>query len=115
MTDNTKTMVDRIAMGVGGGLLLLSTVVIGLIEVLAGNNVPLYVGTNADGETVQAATAAGMEVVNNAPVVPPNLRALILVIGLAVLGGYAIFVVGYGAMNGVPGYESSSSTAETFE
>lgn len=90
-TTEEQTTVEQIAMGLGGGLILLATVGIGLLEVLAGNMNPMYVGTNAEGETVNAISAAALETVQNAPVIPPNVRAYMLTLGLAVLAGYAVY------------------------
>ncbi|WP_158854691.1 hypothetical protein [Halorhabdus sp. CUG00001] len=89
-TDN-MTLADQIAMGLGGGLFLLGTVGIGLLEIIAGNMNPMVVGTNADGETVNAISEAAVESVQNAPVIPPNVRAYLLTFGLVILGVFAIY------------------------
>lgn len=110
MDDNIKSMVDRFAMAAGGGLILISTVLIGLFEILAGNSVPMYVGKG--GKT--ALSAGALETVTSAPVIEPNLRAGVLVLGLIILGLYPIFLIVHGAINGVPGFDVDS-TAETFD
>ena len=88
---NGMTLADQIAMGIGGGLFLIGTVGIGLLELLAGNMNPMVVGTNADGETVNVIAEGAVETVQNAPLVPPNYRAYLLTFGLVILGVYAIY------------------------
>lgn len=88
---NGMTMAEQIAMGLGGGLFLLATVGIGLLELLAGNMNPMVVGTDADGNTVNAIAQGAVETVQNAPVIPPNVRAYMITFGFVVLGAYAIY------------------------
>lgn len=72
------TLADRIAMILGGGLMLLGTAGLGLIEVLAG---PPFAPVTGDG-----AIASGA-------VFGPDLRAYLVVIGMLILGLYAIYRV----------------------
>lgn len=88
-------LVDKLAMGIGGGLIVFATVVLGIVELLAGNMAPLYRAT-VDGEAVTAITQSGLpEGATNivAPVVPPNIRAYLIVAGLIVFGLYAVYVI----------------------
>jgi hypothetical protein len=84
---------DRIAMYVGGGLLLLAIPVAGLATTLAGSTTALYVYETADGSGQVLAPALapeGAEIVS-APLVDPNLRATLALLGLLVWGVYAAY------------------------
>jgi multisubunit Na+/H+ antiporter MnhB subunit len=86
-------LADRIAMYVGGGLLLLAIPVAGLVTTLAGSTTPLYVYETADGSGQVLAPALapdGAEVVS-APLVDPNLRATLVLAGLLVWGAYGAY------------------------
>jgi len=92
MQTNTETKtVDRLVMALGGGLILLGTVVLGIVELIAGNSNPMYVGTNGEGETISALSPGALETVQSAPVVAPNVRAAFVVAGFVVLAGYAVY------------------------
>jgi hypothetical protein len=94
MSSNTQTKpIDRIVMALGGGLILLGTVVLGIVELLAGNSNPMYVGTNGEGETISALSASALETVQSAPVVAPNVRAALVLAGLGVFAAYAVYCV----------------------
>lgn len=76
MTTDTTTTADRIAMLLGGGLIVLGTVVLGLVNVLA--NAP-HMPVEEEGVVVAT------------PVVAPDLRAYIVALGLLVWLGFAIY------------------------
>jgi hypothetical protein len=86
-------LADRIAMYVGGGLLVLAIPVMGLATTLAGSTTPLYVYETADGSGQVLAPALapeGAEIVS-APLVDPNLRAALVLAALAVWAAYAVY------------------------
>ncbi|MFB6188670.1 MAG: hypothetical protein ABEI57_02190 [Halapricum sp.] len=106
-------MVDRLAMGLGGGLIVLGVVVLGIVELLAGHANPMYHGT-VNGQAVSALTRSGLpdgttNVVS--PIVPPNVRAGIVVLGLFVLFVYAVYVLI--ARRGVGSREERTATSMT--
>lgn len=97
MTTDALDLADRIAMIVGGGLIVLAIPVIGLVNTLAGSMSPLYKYqyTNEAGETV---TAYGLEssvpegaTVLVDPLVDPMTRAWIVFFGLLVFGVYGVY------------------------
>ena len=67
------TTIDRLAMLVGGGLVLLGTVVLGIVEVLAGEPYGAAPVTNDAGEIIAS------------PFVDPNLRTGLVILGLLAL------------------------------
>jgi hypothetical protein len=100
MTDTPDTA-DRLAMYLGGGLIVLAIPVVGIINTLTGSMTPLYVyeGTEASGQAYSAAAVPqGAEVVS-APLVDPNVRAGMVALGLAIWGLFAVYrlVAGDGA------------------
>lgn len=74
---STLTTADRIAMYAGGGLVLLGTFVVGLLEMLlgAGHSVP-------SGEQIE-----------HSPLVPLEIRAYVILAGLLIWGLYVIYKV----------------------
>ena len=74
---NMLTTADRIAMYVGGGLLLIGTVGVGLLEVLAGTPHPV----TGDGQIVHEA------------LVPLEIRSYVILLGLLIWGLYAVYRV----------------------
>lgn len=74
------TTADKVAAYVGGGLVLLGTVVIGFVEILAGSPHPV----SGDGQIVHEA------------LIPLELRSYIILVGLLVWGLYAIYRVAAG-------------------
>lgn len=76
MTTDANTTADRIAMWLGGGLILLGVVVLGLVNELA---------TAPHVEVVEEGTVVAT------PVVSPDLRAYIIALGLLVWLGFAIY------------------------
>lgn len=71
------TTPDRIAAYVGGGLVVLGVVVIGLLEIVAGSPHPV----SSDGQIVHEA------------LVPLEVRSYIVLLGLLVWAGYAVYRV----------------------
>ncbi len=72
---HTLTTADKVAMYLGGGLVLLGTFGIGLLEMLLGSGHPV----SGEGQIVHEA------------LVPLQLRSLIIISGLVVWGLYAIY------------------------
>ncbi|SFR87057.1 hypothetical protein SAMN05216559_0302 [Halomicrobium zhouii] len=68
-----KSTVDRAAMAVSGGLILLGVVVLGLVETLAGQPYGAAPLTNDAGEVIAM------------PLIAPNLRTGLVILGLVVL------------------------------
>ncbi|MFB6101126.1 MAG: hypothetical protein ABEJ73_01000 [Haloplanus sp.] len=96
-TTTTLDLADKIAMYVGGGLVVLGVVVLGIINVLAGAESPLYAyEVTQNGEpTTGHALAPGMapegaEIIHS-PLFDPNLRAYIIALGLIIFGLYAVY------------------------
>jgi hypothetical protein len=71
------TIADQIALYVGGGLVLLGTVGIGLLEIVAGSPHPV----TGEGQIVHEA------------LVPIQIRSYIILLGLTIWGAYAIYKV----------------------
>lgn len=69
------TTADEIAMYGGGGLVLLGTFVIGLIEMIGGSGHPV----DAEGQIVHEA------------LVPLEIRSYIIIAGLLIWGLYAVY------------------------
>lgn len=74
MTPNSFTSADKIAAYLGGGLLILGTLVIGLLEMVAGSPHPV----TGEGQIVHEA------------LIPIELRSYIMILGLVIWGVYAI-------------------------
>ncbi|MFB6195351.1 MAG: hypothetical protein ABEI80_04205 [Haloplanus sp.] len=95
MTD--LTLADRIAMYIGGGLLVLAIPVLGIINVLAGYESPMYVyrmtqgGSTTTGYAITPGTVPqGAELVHS-PLIAPNLRAYLVALGLIIFGLYGVY------------------------
>lgn len=71
------TTIDAVAAYVGGGLVVLGVVGIGLLEIVAGSPHPV----SGEGQIVHEA------------LVPLSIRSYIILLGLAVWAGYAIYKV----------------------
>jgi len=79
------TTADKIAMYVGGGLLIVGTVLIGIVEMIAGSPHPV----SGEGQIVHEA------------LVPIEIRSYIILLGLLILGVYSIYkLVGGGPATG---------------
>lgn len=89
MTDT----IDKVAMYLSGGLLLLGVVVTGLMETLAGQP---YTPTDEQGNVLSSA------------VIEPNIRTALVVAGLLVLGTYAVYKL---AATDNPVAKAASTTA----
>ncbi|MFB6128988.1 MAG: hypothetical protein ABEJ47_04415 [Halorhabdus sp.] len=78
-TTSDETLADQIAMALGGGLPVLGVIVLGLVEVLSGKPYsPKF--------TKSGAVASGVTV-------DPTIRAGLIVLGMVVLLGFAIYAV----------------------
>ncbi|MEF8841357.1 MAG: hypothetical protein V5A62_06980 [Haloarculaceae archaeon] len=84
---STLTTADRIALYGGGGLVLLGTVVIGLLEMLLGSPHPV----SGEGQIVHEA------------LVPLEIRSYVILLGLLIWGGYAIYRVAVPSQPAAPG------------
>ncbi|MFC6988956.1 hypothetical protein ACFQJD_09970 [Haloplanus sp. GCM10025708] len=71
------TTADEIALYLGGGLVLLGTVGVGLLEMIAGSPHPV----SGEGQIVHEA------------LVPLHIRSYIILLGLAIWGAYAVYKV----------------------
>lgn len=74
---NELTLPDKVAMYVGGGLLVLGTVVIGLLEMALGSTHPV----------------SGEGQIQHEALVPMEIRSYIIIVGLLIWGLYAIYKV----------------------
>ncbi|WP_336339038.1 hypothetical protein [Haloarcula brevis] len=77
------TVIDKAAMALSGGLMLLGVVVLGIVEILAGQPYGAAPLTNDAGEVIAT------------PMVDPTLRTGLVLAGLLVLalyGGYRLVV-----------------------
>jgi hypothetical protein len=75
MTD----IIDKTAMALSGGLILLGVVGLGIVELVAGKPYGAVPLTNEAGEVIAT------------PMVDPNLRVGLVLAGLAVLGLYGLY------------------------
>jgi len=92
---NLNTM-DRIAMYLGGGLIILAIPVMGVIVTLAGSMSPLYSFTagDASGTVLNPAMAPEGAQIVSSPVFDPILRGYLILLGLIIfmlLGIYKLF------------------------
>lgn len=91
------TTADRIAMYVGGGLVLLGTVGIGFVEMVLGSPHPV----TGEGQIVHEA------------LVPLAIRSYIILLGFLVWGAYAIYrVAAGGRVPGTPRPDTGPGRAE---
>ncbi|MFB6124357.1 MAG: hypothetical protein ABEJ59_00160 [Halanaeroarchaeum sp.] len=103
---NINTM-DRIAMYLGGGLIVLALPVIGFIVTVAGSKSPLYAfqaGEQSGMVLSPALAPQGAQIVTS-PVVDPLIRGYLVLLGLvifALLGIYKLFT---------PSPDASTTTA----
>lgn len=91
------TTADRIAMYVGGGLLVVAIPIMGLINVLAGYESPMYVyeltqgGSTTTGYAITPGTVPqGAELIHS-PLIAPNIRAYLIAFAFIIFGLYAIY------------------------
>jgi hypothetical protein len=73
------TIVDRAALALSGALMLLGIVVLGIVEILAGQPYGAAPLTNDAGEVVAT------------PFVDPNIRVGLVVLGLVVLFAWSVY------------------------
>ncbi|WP_436909338.1 hypothetical protein [Halosimplex marinum] len=95
MRDTIITTVDRAAMALGAGLILLGVVGLGIVEILAGPPYGAAPVTNDAGEVVAT------------PMVDANLRVLLVVAGLVVLLAWQLY-----RMAAVPGGADTAQRVE---
>lgn len=91
----TTDLADKIAMWIGGGLIVLALPVMGLIVTLTGSMSPLYAykaGEETGTVLAPALAPEGAEIVTS-PLFSPNMRAWLIAIGLTIWGLYAIYRV----------------------
>lgn len=74
---NELTVPDKIAMYAGGGLVVLGTVVIGLLEMFLGSSHPV----------------SGEGQIQHEALVPIEIRSYIIILGLLIWGLYAVYKV----------------------
>jgi hypothetical protein len=91
------TTADRIAMYVGGGLLLVGTVGIGILEMALGSPHPV----SGDGQIVHDA------------LIPIEIRSYIILLGLLTWGVYAVYKIG--VSGGATGTAQPSRSARQTE
>lgn len=77
---STQSMTEKVAKRFGGGLIILGTLVMGLVEVLVGE--PYHMPTTND---------AGQIV--SQPTIPPEIRATVIGAGLVIWFLYGLYVV----------------------
>jgi multisubunit Na+/H+ antiporter MnhB subunit len=107
MTDEID-IADRIAMYVGGGLILLAIPVMGLVNTLAGSMAPLYAyeaGEKTGLVYAPAAAPEGAEIVTS-PLFDPHLRAGLVALGLLTWAGLGV----YKLVAGEPGSTTTRTT-----
>ncbi|MFQ3294146.1 MAG: hypothetical protein ACI9EZ_000078 [Halobacteriales archaeon] len=83
--------IDKLAMYIGTGLVLLGTAVIGLVEMLIGSTHPV----TGEGQIVHES------------LVPVDIRSYIIILGLVIWGLYAIYKV----LSGTPPSGRETTTA----
>lgn len=98
MTTNNLDLADKLAMGIGGGLIILAIPVMGLLTTLTGTMSALYTYTVVEGGETVTKTGVGPAIpegatVVNAPLFAPNMRATLVLIGLLVFALYGIYKV----------------------
>lgn len=95
----TTDLADKIAMYVGGGLIVLGIAVMGFINLLARGESAMTVyevtqgGATTTGHALSPAMAPAGATIVHVPLFDPNLRAYIVALGLLVFGLYAVYRV----------------------
>ena len=101
MRNTQLDLADRIAMLLGGGLLVLAIPVMGVLNVLAGAETPLYTyeatqaGETTTGQVLAPALAPEGATIVQSPLFDPTMRAYLAAAGLIVFGlyyAYRLFV-----------------------
>ncbi|MFC7046601.1 hypothetical protein ACFQH6_15375 [Halobacteriaceae archaeon GCM10025711] len=91
----TTDLADKLAMWIGGGLIILAIPVMGLIVTLTGSMSAMYaytLGEESGYVLAPALAPEGAEIVAS-PLFSPNMRAWLIAIGLTIWGLYAIYRV----------------------
>lgn len=97
MTDTQLDVADRLAMYVGGGLIMLGIPVTGILNVLAGAESPLFTyevtkgGETTTGQVLAPALAPEGASIIHSPLIGPNARAYLVALGLLVFGLYGVY------------------------
>ncbi|WP_181685714.1 hypothetical protein [Halorhabdus salina] len=79
-TNTEETLADQIAMGLGGGLMILGVVITGIIEVFSGS--PYSPTSTLEDGTIVVAEGVTID---------PYIRAVLITIGAAILMLFAIY------------------------
>ena len=101
MNDNLD-LADKLAMGIGGGLIILAIPVMGFITTITGSLSPLYkYEVMKNGEAVVQhgvgpAIPDGATILT-APLFAPNMRAWLVLVGLLVFAIYGVYKAFSGA------------------
>lgn len=98
MSTNNLDLADKLAMGIGGGLIILAIPVMGLLTTLAGSMSPFYTYTVVEGGETVTKTGLGPAIpegatIVTAPLFAPNMRATLVLIGLLVFALYGVYKV----------------------
>lgn len=107
MTDELD-LADRIAMYLGGGLIVLAIPVMGIVNTLAGSLAPLYAyeaGEQSGLVYAPSMAPEGAEIVTS-PIFDPNVRAGLVALGLLIWAGFAV----YKLVAGEPGTAARRTT-----
>lgn len=102
MTKFNLDLADKLAMGIGGGLIILAIPVMGFLTTITGSMSPFYqykVMENGEAVVKQGVAASipqGAEIVN-APLFSPSLRAWLVFLGLLVFALYGVYKAFSGA------------------
>lgn len=102
MTKNNPGVVDKITMAIGGALLLIAIPIMGIINVVAGSETPLYVyeltqgGETTTGQVIATELAPEGASIIHSPPFDPNMRAILVALALTVFGLFAVYrLVGF--------------------
>ena len=79
MQHTTNTIVDKVAMALSGALILLGVVVLGLVEILAGEPYSPAPLTNDAGDVIAS------------PMIDPNIRTGLVIAGLVVMLVWGVY------------------------
>lgn len=95
MTDKLD-LADKLAMGIGGGLIILAIPVMGFITTITGSLSPLYKYEVMEGGEAVVKYGVGPAIPDGAtilaaPLFAPNMRAWLVLIGLLILALYAVY------------------------
>lgn len=97
MTNTTFDLADEIAMYVGGGLILLAIPLMGIVNLLAGAESPLYAyeltagGETTTGTALSPALVPQGATIVHSPLFDPTVRAYLVAVGLVIFGLYFVY------------------------